>query len=571
MLIISKTSMADVIGYLDSIIEDSNKILVNGWACDKNTNNPIDVHIHVNVNEELIASGKTNVSNESIISDLCGTNGVKHRFSIEIPEDKLRKYQGKAITAYGFGYVKRQLKLSRGIITVPNSNITGYLDALYQKEGKFYIRGWACQKGINQSIKVRAYVGSSAFEGGTYAFQGLADKELNSKISSVCNTINVPHRFVIQIPKSVVLEHKGKKIIIHGINTSGGRQSNEVLKRTKMDYFVPSIHPTVFEEIIEGLDFHPLHYYSDKNYKAVTNGKVYNIIEQSKIEINDGSSLRGAHSIASDGNDFFSAKAVTDVKTGDGAIVQIDMDELETVTSFKITTANYSLLSPHDIIFNKEDGYYYYIDSHWNSSSDYLVRFKYNKGKLVNSKTEAFKLNSLSSDTTQKFYARSLSIYKDEDDNTQKIIIGVSSHGQVILVDSFDDSLSNANFKIKEIISINRKGSIDKIAPSGSYDTTGFVFNDVEYYKGYFYGTNFFKSKHCQSEGCADKFRFVRWKTWDDFKKDNIEDLSYLIQKKRIPYYLSNTGENLYLTTIPDTEALEAEKMVPKIYVINQK
>lgn len=585
VLVIGKPAAitAEVIGYLDYVIEDSDGFFVRGWACDKNKNASIDIHLYVNTNEQFVASGKANFTSENAISSLCGTSGIKHRFYIEIPGDNLREYQGQPITAYGIsvsGNNNLPLKYSREIPTIPSSNIIGYLDTLYQKDEKFYIRGWACQKGINQSINVHAYVGSSAYEGGAYVFQGVADKELDTTINDLCNTVNVPHRFVIQIPESVMNEHRGKNIFVHGIRTSGGGQLNEELAITNTDkytYEIPGPHPSV-EEITD-LDFHPLQYYFDANHEVITHGKVKFSSSQEAIDDHEFS-LAGAHSIATNGGSVFFAANTVELKRDEegnlekdsdgnliklrnGAIVLIDALENKTIATHEISSS-YPLFSPHDIIFNEDDEYYYYIDSHWYSPADYLVRFKNDGINLID--IEVIELNHLY--PNQIFYARSLSISKEG--NTPKIMIGVSSHGQVILVNSFSELFSDANFEVKKVTNDKRQSIIDTIGASGSYGTTGFVFNDVEYYKGYYYGTNYFRAEDCDSSiTCADKFRLVRWKTWEDFEKDNIEDLSYLIDTKRVPYYMTNSNEKLYIATIPDYGALaEGEEMIAKIFAL---
>lgn len=75
--------------------------------------------------------------------------------------------------------------------------------------------------------------------------------------------------------------------------------------------------------------------------------------------------------------------------------------------------------------------------------------------------------------------------------------------------------------------------------PAGAYDKTGFVFNGLEKYKGYFYASNYFTKSW---GGNADP----DIKNWLDGK---IEDVSHLIPKGQFPYYLKNRDDQYLLTT----------------------
>lgn len=471
------------------------------------------------------------------------------------------------------------------LLFISNSNsaqVLGYFDSIYYNNHQLHIKGWACEKGVNKSINVNAYVELEDEKEGMLLSTSIANKFVNAKISQRCNTTATPHRYIIKIPENIANKYAGKRINVFGVKASDGLIDKKALKLVKSNkalYVIPSITSTTFHEVDElhDFNFHPLQYFSHNKQSFVTNSKVYN--RRSKSVINDDKfSLKGAHSIATSGEgDFFAVntaviergkhnKLRTD-KNGkyilrrQGSLVQFNQKEVIARHNNKF---NYPLFSPHDITYNKVDNYYYFVDSHWYSPADYLVRFQYIKGEVSNH--EVIKLNHLY--PGEKIYTRSLSLYKKG--NIQKIMIGVSSHGEVIVVDSFSKGLGNSNFSIKKVIDPGRQQNIDKIAPTGAYSTTGFVFNDVEYFKGYFYATNHYSKKSCSRAGCSDSYRLIRWQNWDEFEKGNVEDLSQLIQKKRIPYYLSNVAGKLYVTTIPDNSALKKdEKLSPKIYVLH--
>ncbi len=454
----------------------------------------------------------------------------------------------KSILMVELLFMKRLILLTILLLISKSSlaEITGFLDSLPQKGKDFYVGGWACQKRLYQSINVHVYVKDKVNDNEVFAFKGLANKISNKVISKRCETTDIAHRFMLKIPDEVRRKYSGKEIVLRAAAGSAEKQATALLKKTnnnRYTYIIPAPWPIVSE--IGKLNFHPLHYYGSENIEIITNGQVYNKTTKSKIADNTYS-LGGAHAIASAGKGYFFAAGTAViqrdknnrlkknaqglfVKSRAGALVKFDTAEGITTDIYKENAA-YPMFSPHDIIFNKMDNYYYYVDSHWFSHADYLVRFQYDGKAIINS--EAVKLNSLY--PKQTIYARSLSLY-EPDKKQQKIIIGVSSHGEVILVTSFSESLSKANFEIMQVTNPKRQSIINKIGASGSYDTTGFVFNDVEYFKGYFYGTNYFSMTKCKSEGCADKYRLIRWKTWDDFEKDNVEDLSHLIEKNVYP------------------------------------
>ena len=58
-----------------------------------------------------------------------------------------------------------------------------------------------------------------------------------------------------------------------------------------------------------------------------------------------------------------------------------------------------------------------------------------------------------------------------------------------------------------------------KFAPAGAYEWTGLILNDVDYYNGYWYGTNYFSGEHAPAGYDYNEYRLIRWKTWDDFEK----------------------------------------------------
>ena len=173
------------------------------------------------------------------------------------------------------------------------------------------------------------------------------------------------------------------------------------------------------------------------------------------------------------------------------------------------------LSRPHDIVYNTTDEFVYVIDNNKG-----LTRFKPNTSNAA----ELSKVGSILS------YARALSVVDGQ------VYIINSSKGEVIQMNDFN------NWKVYK--SPGKK--LD--APAGAWDKTGLVLNDVERFGDYWYGSNFFTESYAEGHD-TNKYRLIRWRTWEDFKNGNWEDLSYLLPSGVVPYYFTVHNGALYLAT----------------------
>lgn len=203
------------------------------------------------------------------------------------------------------------------------------------------------------------------------------------------------------------------------------------------------------------------------------------------------------------------------------------------------------LFRPHDILYNSADDYFYFINSDYTSDNKFLFRFK--------SFETGFEKLDLSSLFYRKeyAYARALSLVDG------KIYIVVSSYGEVIRLNDF----SNGAF------TSYRRSASRESACAGSYTTTGLVLNDLEYYNGYWYATNYFSSAYAEGTN-YNEYRFIRWKSWDDFTNNRFEDLSDLIDNNMVSYFLTIKNDCLYLAAFTDEGVSEKEG---RVYVFQQK
>nr|WP_321411977.1 hypothetical protein [uncultured Allomuricauda sp.] len=205
---------------------------------------------------------------------------------------------------------------------------------------------------------------------------------------------------------------------------------------------------------------------------------------------------------------------------------------------------------PHDILYNDHDGYFYVINANYGAENKYLIRFEdLEMGYEILNLKPIIKHGRWA-------YARALSLVN------KKVYIVLSSYGEVIRIDNFKSG-KHKYYGYKE----------REPATAGSYSKTGLVLNDVMRFDGNWYGTNFFSSSYANGSD-HNSYRFVRWKNWNQFKKGRLEDLSGLISKDEVPYYMTVNNNKLYLVTFPDEDL--TQKATPirkkgKVYIMSNR
>ncbi len=100
--------------------------------------------------------------------------------------------------------------------TVHVSRVTGAVTGM--RDGK--ILGWACNTKVKGAIRVHLYVGGQSGVG-TYAGEFNATNASAADVNASCGA-GTAHNFNITPPASVVTEHAGKTIHVHGISSFGG-------------------------------------------------------------------------------------------------------------------------------------------------------------------------------------------------------------------------------------------------------------------------------------------------------------------------------------------------------------
>ncbi|MBS0968332.1 hypothetical protein JK232_05430 [Nissabacter archeti] len=206
----------------------------------------------------------------------------------------------------------------------------------------------------------------------------------------------------------------------------------------------------------------------------------------------------------------------------------IKLDNLENPNPVYLDKINnYPLTRPHDILDGK-DGYAYVIDE------NRLFRISDFSGK-----GEAFKI-----DKSHFGYVRSLSLIDG------KINIISASMGMVIRIDDFKNG-KFTTFKTK---------SHKQDDNAGAYERTGPILNSVIKLGSYYYGSNYFTKSYAGNSD-PNPYRLIRWKTWNDFKEGDFEDLSHLLELNQVPYFLSTHQGKLLITSFNHEKRCEGDKV----------
>jgi hypothetical protein len=192
--------------------------------------------------------------------------------------------------------------------------------------------------------------------------------------------------------------------------------------------------------------------------------------------------------------------------------------------------AGRTLNRPHDVVVGP-DGYAYVIDGNRN-----LFRFR-----DLNSPVEVWPFSP-----AEMGYARALSWFDG------KLHIIHSSRGEVLRIDDF------ATHRYTRFASPRPKPDDH---PAGALSTTGLVLNDVEHYRGWYYGTSYFTRSWAMG---ADPHpgRLVRWLSWADFTAGKWQDLGDLIPDPLVPYYMDVHDGALYIAAFNHESRCEGDRVI---------
>jgi hypothetical protein len=101
-----------VVGNIDGISNDGGQLYLSGWACQQGNPAPIEVHIYADRSAYdqppgvFVTAGKAELANEPPVSQACqDPKGGKHRFKIELSNQRLKSYRQRKLYAHGIAIV----------------------------------------------------------------------------------------------------------------------------------------------------------------------------------------------------------------------------------------------------------------------------------------------------------------------------------------------------------------------------------------------------------------------------------------------------------------------------------
>lgn len=101
---VTPQDIGDIKGNFESVILNSNKIVIKGWACANKIESAIGLHIYSqgpSGSGIYITGGSANLSRELAVAQVCGTTSLLHGFVIELNEEQTKTISGKAIYIHG--------------------------------------------------------------------------------------------------------------------------------------------------------------------------------------------------------------------------------------------------------------------------------------------------------------------------------------------------------------------------------------------------------------------------------------------------------------------------------------
>ena len=203
--------------------------------------------------------------------------------------------------------------------------------------------------------------------------------------------------------------------------------------------------------------------------------------------------------------------------TDNHRIIAFSDPSKDTITAETKEICGIKLQRPHDTVIDPETGWIYAL----NPNSGHIFRF-----------TSIGENESVIKAPTQG-YARALTFA-----NGKLYAIG-SSKGRIVEVVDWE----KPTFKVYDSFDPSgRQGA------AGSWETTGLVLNDAEFFNGNWYATSYFTKSYAKGTD-FDQNKFIRFKTLDDLVSGNWTDLSSLVPSGLTPYFLTMNENKLYLAT----------------------
>ena len=137
------------------------------------------------------------------------------------------------------GWFSRHRHRGHGPAAPAQGAVIGRVDGIFLSGNRFFIRGWACQVGVEGPLDIQLYVEGSSRTAAREMIGGessiyMADKDVANR----CKTQNTILRFNATLQKEWLEAHKGKRLFVYGIPLEGG--ISKAMLEQSGDYRLPA-------------------------------------------------------------------------------------------------------------------------------------------------------------------------------------------------------------------------------------------------------------------------------------------------------------------------------------------
>ncbi|MCP3057699.1 chitobiase/beta-hexosaminidase C-terminal domain-containing protein [Myxococcus sp. K38C18041901] len=215
----------DVRGNLEGVYWRNSTYLVEGWACAYGISESVDVDVYAGAPwpmGTMLGGTRADVLSEPGVSTACGSSLNRHRFRFQLPQHLLKQHAGKPLYAYAHlvAHGVNNLVPGSGQISIPaspyNGLVRGSVEGVYWRTDGYYLEGWTCAYGVNQSVELNVYAGGP-WPSGTLFHGGLADVASEPALSAACNTSLGRHRFRIRLSDPVLAQFQGQPLYVYAM------------------------------------------------------------------------------------------------------------------------------------------------------------------------------------------------------------------------------------------------------------------------------------------------------------------------------------------------------------------
>ena len=218
---------AEPFGWIDGGYWGAGQFNVVGWACDRYSSRSVTVRLIDPSSGSILISAVANAPSEPAVASACGAPGATNlRFSIPLAGWREEGVIGRTIqvrvVSNFYPYSVKALANS-GTIAYPDNRIVGVIDSAPWDGSQVFINGWACARGVAQSVWVHVYAGGPAGTG-SWVTAGIANLWSEPAVLQACGVGSGAYRFSIAAPfgPAQMMQQGGLSLYAHGISPIGG-------------------------------------------------------------------------------------------------------------------------------------------------------------------------------------------------------------------------------------------------------------------------------------------------------------------------------------------------------------